>query len=255
MLVTLPMYDYPELSDATEAWASAIAAHAGVPAKLSRLDDHASAWARADMIFSQTCGYPFTHQFRGKLSLVGTPHYAAPGCEGYRYSSFVLARERLEPRDYRGCTAAVNTPDSMSGMLALKVFFADWSEGGKFFGGALLSGGHLKSLAALQRGEADVCAVDAVCAAYVRRYRPELLDGLHEIGRTPLVPGLPYVTRDPDAARWRRAVAAAMADANLAGIREALMLSGFTVTEPSDYDLIPRLEEKVAARGGLRLLE
>lgn len=254
MLITLPMYDYPELSGATEAWASAIARHAGSPALLSRPEDYAAAWSRADLAFSQTCGYPFTHAFRNRLSLVGTPHYAVPGCRGFHYSSTVFAREKCEPEGYRGMAAAVNTPDSMSGMLALKSFFIAWARDGRFFGRTLLSGGHVRSLEALQRGEADVCAIDAVCVAYVRRYRPGLLEGLHELGETPRVPGLPYVTRDGDAKRWQEAVAAAMADPGLADVRAALMIGGFTLTQRSDYDAILDLEARIEASGGLRLL-
>ena len=252
--MTLPMYDFPEVRPATEAWAAAIARAAGAAVTLSRPDDFMSAWSRDDLVFSQTCGYPFTHEFRGKLGLVGTTHHAVPGCEGFRYSSFVFAREKREKAAYRGLTAAVNTPDSMSGMLALKSFFADQAENGVFFGKVVLSGGHLKSLAMLQRGEADVCAIDAVCVAYARRHQPQLLAGLHEVGRTPLVPGLPYVTRDPDVARWQRAVAACTTDPALAEVRDALMIGGFTVTSVADYDAIPALERAVEAKGGVRLL-
>ncbi len=254
MLMTLPMYDFPEVRDATGAWASAIARAAGVDVPLSRSEDYAGAWRRDDLAFSQTCGYPFTHDFRGQLSLVGTPHYAVPGCEGLRYCSFVFAREKRDVADYAGVTAAVNTPDSMSGMLALKAFFVDHARDGLFFGKAVLSGGHLKSLALLQGGAADVCAIDAICVEYARRHQPQLLADLHEVGRTPLVPGLPYVTRDAHVKRWQEAVAACCADARLADVRAALMIGGFTATLPSDYDAILALEADVQRRGGLALL-
>lgn len=254
MLMTLPMYDYPELAAATEAWAAAIARFAGSSARLSRPQDYIGAWSSDDLVFSQTCGYPFTHAFRNRLQLLGTPHYGAPGCEGFRYRSMVFGREKREAEDFRGTVAVVNTPDSMSGMLALKSFFIGYAAHGQFFGRTVVSGGHLASLACLQRGEADVCAIDAVCVAYARRYRPELLFGLHELGQTASVPGLPYVTRDKDAQRWSEAVAAAMAEPSLADVRAALMISGFTQTRPADYDAILQLEDAVEARGGLRLI-
>lgn len=255
MLMTLPMYDYPETADATEAWAAAIARYAGLELDLSRPDDYGGAWSRTDLVFSQTCGYPFTHSFRNRLILVGTPHYAVPGCDGFRYSSTVFAREKREPDGYRGLVAAVNTPDSMSGMLALKSFFVDRAQDGHFFGSVVLSGGHVRSLEALQLGTADVCAVDAVCVAHVRRYRPELLDGLHELGETISAAGLPYVTRDVNVDRWQEAVTAAMNASDLADVRAALMIGGLTLTRPSDYDVILELEAQIEAKGGLRLLE
>ena len=254
MFATLQMYDFPEAREATDAWWAAIARRAGVAAALSSPDDYMGAWARSDLAFSQTCGYPFTHGFRGALTLVGTPHYAVPGCEGFRYCSFVFARSARPSADYRGATAAVNTPDSMSGMLALKAFFAGHARDGQFFGRAVLSGGHLKSLALLQAGTADVCAIDAVCVEYARRFHPDLLEGLHVAGQSPLVPGLPYVTREADPRRWQEAVAACCADPELADVRARLMISGFTATKPSDYDAILRLEEDVERQGGLALL-
>lgn len=255
MLMTLPMYDYPETAEATEAWAAAIARYAGLELDLSRPDDYVGAWSRADLVFSQTCGYPFTHSFRNRLTLVGTPHYDVPGCDGFHYSSTVFAREKREPGGYRGMVAAVNTPDSMSGMLALKSFFVDRAQDGHFFGSVIISGGHVRSLEALQRRAADVCAVDAVCVAHVRRYRPELLDGLHELGKTISVPGLPYVTRDVNVDRWQEAVTAALNASDLADVRAALMIGGLTLTRPSDYDVILELEAQIEAKGGLRLLE
>ena len=254
MFAALQMYDYPEIRPATDHWWAAIARHAGVELALSRPDDHMAPWSRPDLVFSQTCGYPFTHEFRGKLGLVGTPHYAVPGCEGFRYLSFVFAREARPPADYRDARAVVNTPDSMSGMLALKAFFVDHANHGHFFGQVVVSGGHLNSLMLLQSGAADVCAVDAVCVAFARRHRPELLQGLHEVGRTPLVPGLPYVTRQKDVARWQRAVAAAATDPQLADVRATLMIGGFTVTSAEDYAAILTLEADVQRRGDIKLL-
>ncbi len=248
------MYDYPELRDATDAWWRAISHHAGVAIPLSRPDDFAQAWQNTGLAFSQTCGYPFTHSFRGQLGLVGTPHYAVPGCEDFHYSSFVYAREARAPADYRGAIAAVNTPDSMSGMLALKLFFVDHAVDGKFFATSCLSGGHLNSLQMLQDGVADVCAIDAICVEYARRHRPELLAGLHELGQTSQVPGLPYVTKDTDVARWQRAVQAAVADPVLESVRATLMIGGFTATVPSRYDVILELEAEVEGKGGLALL-
>ena len=239
------MYDYPELCAATDVWAAAIARFAGVDEKLTREDDYAAAWHRSDLAFSQTCGYPFTHQFRSALSLVGTPHYAVRGCDGFRYSSFVFGRKSSDAAQYRGAVASINTADSMSGMLALRAFFNRQAKAGIFFKNAVISGSHLNSLALLQRGEADVCAIDAVCVDYVKRFRPELLVGLVELGQTPLVPGLPYVTRDANVGRWQMAVAEAVADPALADVRQALRIGGFTTTRPADYDVILQLEDSL----------
>ena len=121
MIASLPMYDWPELRWATDKWWGGIAQHLGVALGLTREADHMAAWRRDDLLFSQTCGYPITHEFRGALHLLATPHYAAAGCEGPNYASFVFARETAPIAMFRGGVAAINADDSMSGMLALRL--------------------------------------------------------------------------------------------------------------------------------------
>ncbi|WP_119388895.1 phosphate/phosphite/phosphonate ABC transporter substrate-binding protein [Taklimakanibacter lacteus] len=255
MTISLPMYDWPEVREATDAWAQGVMRHMGQADKvLDRTPDHFSGWRRGDLLFSQTCGYPFTHEFRGRLAYVATPHYAVPGCDGPAYCSFVLAREKRPLADFKGSRAAVNNPDSMSGMLALKLVFAPHAEGGRFFADVLRSGGHVNSMIAVRDGAADVCTIDSVCVALARRYRPDYLDGLVEIARSPMVPGLPYVSAlSGDVQPLRLALEKAFADPALADIREALFLSHHSVLAPEAYDLILRLEEKMQQGGGLEL--
>ncbi len=259
MLASLPMYDWPEIRPATDAWWAAIARHAGLGFPLSRVPDYAELWRRDDLIFSQTCGYPFTHGFAADLDLIATPHYDAEGCAGPEYSSFVFARTRPSRlADLAGSIAAINMPDSMSGMLALKLVFTPFAKSGRFFRGAVQTGSHIASLQAVRDGVADVCAVDSVCVALARRYRPDLLEGLVEIARSPSVPGLPFVTSVKTGPamreRLRQALAAALADPSLAETRSALLISGMSVLAPSEYQVIVKREQECEARGGLDLL-
>ncbi|MGE0238271.1 MAG: phosphate/phosphite/phosphonate ABC transporter substrate-binding protein [Parvibaculaceae bacterium] len=255
MTVSLPMYDWPEVAEATDAWAQGVLTHLGqAGAVLDRDPDYFAGWRKADLVFSQTCGYPFTHEFRGKLGYVATPHYAVPGCTGPDYCSVVFAREPRPLADFRGRRAAVNSSDSMSGMLALKLVFAHLAEDGRFFSQVVETGGHVNSMIAVRDRRADVCAIDAVCVALARRYRPDYLEGLVEIARSPMVPGLPFVTatrRDP--AGLRRALARAFVDPDLAAAREALFLTGHSILAEDAYDLILRLERQMEDAGGLRL--
>lgn len=259
MLASLPMYDWPEIRPATDAWWAGIAGQAGLGFPLSRTADYAGLWRRDDLIFSQTCGYPFTHAFAADLDLVATPHYDADGCAGPNYTSFVFARQRPSRlAELAGTIAAVNAPDSMSGMLALKLVFGPLAKSGRFFRGALNTGSHVASLQAVREGTADVCAVDAVCVALARRYRPDYLEGLVEIARSPSVPGLPYVTsvRTEVDVRLglRAALAAALNDPALAEVRAALLISGMSVLGPEDYLAIVQREQECEARGGLDLM-
>ena len=253
MIASLPMYDWPETRDATDGLWNAIAARLGTDIGLTRASDHTSLWHRPDLLFSQTCGYPFTHAFAGKLKLVATPHYGIDGCDGPNYQSIIFARSKAPLEAFRGAVAAVNNPDSMSGMLALKLVFGPLARQGRFFSKSVLSGGHVNSMAAVREGRADVCAIDAVCVALARAYRPDYLDGLVEIGRSPLVPSLPYVTIGGDVPALLEALKAVFADPALKPVRDHLFLTGFSILEDRDYGRITELETAMEQAGGLEL--
>ena len=248
------MYDWPEVQAATDRWWQAIARHLSIDMQLTRQPDYVALWRRPDLVFSQTCGYPFTHDFSGKLTLVATPHYAVDGCAGPNYQSIVFARSAAPLETFRGKVAAVNNPESMSGMLALKLVFAPLARSGCFFCKAIETGGHINSMLAVRDGTADVCAIDAVCVALARTYRPELLEGLVEIGRSPFVPGLPYVTVAGDVSTLRAALGGVFADPALHKTRDQLFLSGFSVLADRDYKQISDLESVMERAGRLKLL-
>lgn len=254
MIAALQMYDWPEVREATDLFWKAIADGLGVDIALSHPAEFTAPWFRNDLLFAQTCGYPFTHALKGAVSYVGTPHYAADGCDGPDYRSIVFAREVRPLEAFGGSVAAVNTADSMSGMLAVKLVFAPLARDGRFFARAVATGGHLASLAAVQSGDADVCAIDCVCVEMARRYRPAALEGLVEIARSPAVPGLPWITRAGDVEALRAALRRVFADPALAAVRERLLLTGFSELPPSAYDRITDLEAAMQDAGGLELL-
>ncbi len=234
MFATLPMYDWPEIRDETDALWRAISERLGVDVELDRTLTHEQSWQRRDLTFSQTCGYPLTHNFKGLLTYVATPHYDVEGCEGPLYSSSIFARPGHASPTSK-LRAAINSDDSMSGMLALKL-------AGPAIDEEVVSGSHVRSLEMLQSGEADVCAIDAVCVALARRHRPWLLKGLAEIARSPLVPGLPFVTRSGAPVLLRGVLKDVFEDATLSDVREALLLNGISDLGVSAYQRIIELE-------------
>lgn len=253
VIASLPMYDWPEIRAATDAWWEAIARRLGTAVTLTRVADYPQVWENPGLLLSQTCGYPLTHKFSGRLRLVATPHYRAEGCEGPNYRSFIFGRRPGPLESFRGSRAAFNAIDSMSGMLALKLVFQPFATGGRFFSGAIGTGSHLNSLAALRAGDADICAIDSVCVALARRYRPGDLEGLHIVGQSPLVPGLPLVTASDEVERLRLALHDALADPHLAAIRDQLLLIGQSPLGPRDYQRIVDLEVAMEKAGGLDL--
>ena len=242
MIASLPMYDWPELREHTDAFWSGFERHSKLSLVLDRKGQHSDSWRQPELVFSQTCGYPFAHEFKGLLSYVATPHYVCAGCNGANYSSFIFAREAAPLQNFIGKIPAINSLDSMSGMLALKLVFAPFVNGGEFFDRKLITGGHLNSLQAVRERKADVCAIDAVCVALAKKHRPDVLEGLVKIGQSPMVPSLPYVTRAGNPGQLRVALEKTFADPELESTREALLLGGFSNLGVEAYNRITDLE-------------
>jgi ABC-type phosphate/phosphonate transport system substrate-binding protein len=262
MIASLPMYDWPEVRRATDAWWAGLARHmaeAGfktAPAKLDRATPVHDVWRSPDLLLSQTCGYPLMHAFKGQFALVGTPLYGVDGCQGSDYSSVVVVEKGSRFRrigDLRGTRAVYNEPASMSGRLALQAVAAPNARDGRFFGEALVSGSHLRSMEMVAQGEADVAAIDCVSYALALEHRSTITASLRIIGRGPAAPSLPYVTsrsRSPaELLRLRRAVTEAAADPTLAEARRTLFIDGFVGLDLAAYDRIVQIEAQAHAQG------
>ena len=249
-LAALPMYDLPEVAEATDALWAGLARRlrdAGIPAVPDRLQRGADAraiWSSPDLLFAQTCGFPLMHEFDGRLTLIATPGYAVPGCEGPTYRSRIIVRAD-DPRtafpEFAGSVAAINAEDSHSGFNILRWRVAQEGRA-PFFGKVERTGAHLASLAAVQQGRADLAAIDCVTFALLERHRPRALDGIRVLEDTPAAPALPFVTAARAAPRelriLRRALADALSDPELAPAREALLLSGIEELPLARYELI-----------------
>ncbi len=261
-LASLFMYDMPEFRQANESWwqglAGAMAREGidGIPRCLTGdVPDPMAHWVSPDLLFSQTCGYPFTHALSGKVALVATPAYDCDGCRGTNYRSLILVRaeDPLEGLSgLQGRRAVVNAFDSQSGFSALRFAVAPFAREGRFFGRIEESGGHLASMAAVRQGSADVCAIDAVTYALAARYRPPAVGGLRVLAQSPEAPGLPYITAAGVSAdrlqRLRNAVLNAMETPDLLSAREALLITGAEVLPDSAYDRILDLEREALSR-------
>ena len=261
LTASLPMYDLPELRPAAEAvWRSiARALRASgvrdVPAGLTWRPPRAL-WRDRDLLFSQTCGFPLTQAFAGTLRPVATPCYDAEGCDGPFYRSAVVVRRpaALETlADCRGAVCAVNSWDSLSGWQALAARAAPLARDGGIFAAAQLTGSHLASAAAVADGTADVAAIDAVCWAHIRRYRPQTADRLRVLDWTDPAPGLPFAAPadagDHLVECLRRAVFAMLQDPAVGDQRRTLLLSGAEFLDLGDYACVRRLADRAAVIG------
>ena len=261
-IASLPMYDWPEVRAATDAWWAGLARHLkaegfrDVPLALDREGDRNAQWRSPGLLLSQTCGYPLTHALAGFVEVVAQPTYAAEGCEEGQYRSAIIVNAAggpERPEDLRGATAAYNSTDSLSGHLALKAVFGPLSRDGRFFGRTVESGGHVRSMEMVAGGEADVAAVDCVSLAFARAHRPAITERLKVIAWSPPAPALPYVTAAgrpaPEMARLKRAITAASADPVLSACRDVLLLRRLEFAPTSSYGRVLEIEAAADAHG------
>lgn len=260
MLASLPMYDLPAARSAIDAWWGGLARHmrragiADVPAAVAR--DPVPAWTDPRLLFSQTCGYPLTHELAGQVEPVCTPAHAAAGCSGARYASALLVAEDSGARslaDLRGAVCAFNARDSHSGYNVLRRMVAPLAGGAPFFARVIECGSHRASITAVATGEAGLCAVDAVTHALCARHEPERLTGTRVLEYSPGAPGLPYIAGPRVSAgtreRMRHAVHAAMVDPVLADARAELLITGAEDLPLGAYGEILTMEREARAMG------
>lgn len=198
MIASLPMYDFPDCRAANDRYWALIRdslRSAGIlaPDALTRdLPDYLAHWQRADLLLSQTCGYPFRAVLHGKVTLIGTPDFGLAGCPPGYYQSVLVARitdARADVLDFKDAQFAYNEPMSQSGWAAPQNHAAAL---GFRFKAALQSGGHALSARAVIDGRADIAAIDAVTWGLLQRNFP-VMSALRVVGRTEPTPCLPYI--------------------------------------------------------------
>jgi ABC-type phosphate/phosphonate transport system substrate-binding protein len=261
-VAALPWYDFAELRPATDAWWSGIAGHLrrfgvdGVPEQLTRDDTHAESWRRPELLLSQACGYDVLYDAADDIVPIATPCYAAEGCEGPRYRSYVVVRADRPWRtvdELRGRVVAVNEASSHSGNNAMRPHIAPLQVDGVFFRDVLVTGSHRQSLLALETGDVEVACVDAVVLALLRRVLPDAVRGLRKITCTQPALAPPLVTsrHTPPELRstLQQALTAAMRETRLQPVREALLLRDLAFYPPAAYAELEDFEAPALAVG------
>lgn len=244
MIASLGMYDPAPLQAANDAFWGLIrdglrARGIAAPEALTRgKDGYWTAWRSPDLVFSQTCGFPFRSRLYGQVTLVGTPDYGVEGCAPGYYSSVFVARAddpRAALADFDGAILAYNDPLSQSGYAAP---LADAARRGIRFRLGPETGGHALSARAVAEGRADIAALDAVTWAVLKEngLAPETL---RVIDRTAPTPTLPYIAAaGADGAAIFAAVTEAIT-ALLPAHRDRLHLKGLVHIPADDYLAVP----------------
>jgi ABC-type phosphate/phosphonate transport system substrate-binding protein len=259
-VASLPMYDWPEVSNVIDRlWEGVAASFRGAgfdaPERLDRRTSFQDVWREPGLLLSQTCGYPYVKELRGKVALVGAPVYDAPGCSGATYRSFLVVRcddPATAVAMLRDRRAAINGRDSQSGYSALRATVAPFAGGGRFFDTVIVSGAHRASLRAVADGSADVAAIDSVCWAMAQHHEPAAFAKLRVLAQSPIAPSLPFITslsRDP----IERAALLSALRQTIAGdaalFRKELHLIDVADTTDRAYDPIAEIERRAAQLG------
>jgi ABC-type phosphate/phosphonate transport system substrate-binding protein len=241
-VVSLPMYDWPEVRPANDALWAAIRSrllNIGIiaPEALVRNGDPEAAWSDPDLILSQTCGFPYANRLARQVALVATPAYRVTGAAPGNYFSVLVGRKADPPQrlsDLRHRRFGYNMAQSQSGFAAPVRLLAA-SEIQSLLP-PLETGAHRASVRAVANGDADWAAIDAVAWEFAKRHEPASAE-LAVFARTPETPGLPLISSTRMTIRtddMADAIDTAIAGLDPA-IRDAVFLSGLVRLTPRDY--------------------
>lgn len=255
MQAAYPMYNQPETQTWVNQWWQALAAQLqdmgiDTPSQLTQPQDYYQHWQNQDLLLSQTCGYPLTHDLAGKVQYLITPCYDTPYNQGAYYCSLLVVQEGSTAQtfaDLQGTSFAYNSLDSQSGYNCLYPLLAEQGipAHNDYFGTMQASGGHRQSLAMVQNGQAQTCAIDSVTFALLAKHAPETVAGLRVvITTTPLVPGLPFITSlatSPETAQQlRQAITQVQQNPAMQDCLQQILIKDWQVLELADYDVLKR---------------
>jgi len=101
---SLPMYNFPEMRSVNAQFWGALrgllleAGLSDVPETLVFERAPVPARLEAEMMFSQTCGFPLETVFKGQALRLGAPVYDVPGCAGATHRAFFVVRADFPAR-------------------------------------------------------------------------------------------------------------------------------------------------------------
>lgn len=258
MQAAFPMYNIPEMHGFFAAFWAALRTEAerrgvaGLPVGLRYDLPPVPARIDSDITFIQVCGFPLLTRLRGQATILLTPCYALPGCQGPMHTAFFIVRDDAPIRslaDLRGKTLGTNSLLSNSGMNLPRATIAPLAGGRPYFGGRVMTGSHTASIEQVADGRIDVAAIDCVTDAVFRRHRPDLMRRVRILAQTVQSPSLPFVTATatpPSTVEaLRHALRALVGTPAAAG----LSIAGFAALTEADYQVVIDHQDEAARLG------
>jgi ABC-type phosphate/phosphonate transport system substrate-binding protein len=264
LVASLGMYDHPAQQGANDRIWSAIArilrtrGVEGVPDVLDRTRHVHDLWRDTSLLFGQACGYPLIADDSLALQVIALPIYDVPGATNSdaTHASVLVARANDGHSllsDYRDTRAAINDPQSNTGMNLFRATLAPIAETDVFFASVVQTGSHRASVAAITAADADIAAIDTVTYATLIRHEPDLTAPLKIVARSPASPTLPFVTSANTSietiAALRLALQQVMTDPRLADDRAVLALAGIVTANVDALAPILSLEQSAIRYG------
>lgn len=261
-LVSLPMYNLPEMRPFNAAFWNAVRAElerdgsGDLPPELEFARPPVPGAIESGVLFTQVCGYPLQTIFRDQAILLGAPVYTAEYCADATHVGVFLVRKdssygRLE--DLRGRHFVFNSIHSNSGMNLPRRAIANIADGKPFFARIVETLSQPGNIERVAKGEADATCVDCVTFAFFCRHRPELGRLLRVLATTPPSPSIPFVTsaatRPGMVDRLRAALQRVAKAPEWASVRAGLMLKDILAPDLAAYARLLDYERQAADLG------
>jgi ABC-type phosphate/phosphonate transport system substrate-binding protein len=211
----------------------------------------AALWARDDLGLAMMCGLPFSQRVpRPTLVAAPVPSPARYGGLPVYFTDIVVRADapyqRLE--DTFSGVVGYTLADSMSGGVALANHLAPYREARglrlyrKAVGNLIHARGVIDALAA---GTIDVGPLDSYYHDLLRHNEPAFAQQVRIIASTearPIPPLVATAALKPDElARLREALQAGTQAPELRAVAERLLLAGFAVPDPADYEVLAQI--------------
>ena len=218
-------------------------------------------WSRDDLGAVFMCGLPYALS-DPRPQLVAAPVPApARYADQPRYMTDLVVRAdspHMRIEDTFGGVAGYTVTDSQSGYFAFRHFLSPWhgarrgSQSPALYrdavGNLINARGVIDALAA---GRIDVGPLDSYCHDLLRRHQPAFAAQVRTIASTDPTP-IPVFVASPilsasDVARLRKAFIDAGSAAEVAPLREALLVARFAIPDPRDYEMLKARRDAVIA--------
>jgi phosphonate transport system substrate-binding protein len=211
-----------------------------------------------DAIF--LCGLAYVELHRAGLALepVAAPiPWGAPGGRA-EYDSVVVVRHDSRWRDFadlRGCRWAYNEPFSQSGFGVVRSYLGLLGEDASYFGKAMESGSHRRSLELLASGRIDSAAIDSHLLAFWERRTSIRLPRVRIVARLGPSPIQPLVVTPRLTPRGRDAIRQALVNAyrvsQASRWLDWALIQRYTAVGPDHYESLRRDVGRIACSGGI----